>query len=276
VPELPEVQTIINTLTSSGLLHQTIVDVKIYKTKLLKNSTPQQFTKFMLDESIDQIERKGKFLIFHLTNQKTLVVHLRMEGKLFYETIDSNVPKAHLRIEFYLENKHVLRYYDSRIFGTFHIYKNQEHLKAYQLTKLALDPLESAFSGEYLKNKLCKSTKAIKTAILDQTNVAGIGNIYADEILFLSKINPICKANTLTIQDFNNIAKYAKQVLLKSIKYGGTTIATYKSDANHAGEFQKMLLVHTKKGQPCVNCGTKIVKIKVNGRGTYYCPNCQK
>jgi formamidopyrimidine-DNA glycosylase len=276
VPELPEVHTIINTLTHSGLLKQQIIDIKIYKTKLLKNANPLEFKKFITGESINNIERKGKFLIFHLSHSKTLVVHLRMEGKLFYETMNSNVPKDHLRIEFILKNKHVLRYYDSRIFGTFHIYRNQEYLKAQQLTKLGLDPLEQGFNGGYLKNKIHSSHKAIKTALLDQTNVAGIGNIYADEILFLSKINPMRKANTLTLNDFNNIAKYAKQVLLKSIKYGGTTIATYKSDANHSGNFQNMLLVHTKKGQPCVNCHTKIIKTKVNGRGTYYCPHCQK
>jgi formamidopyrimidine-DNA glycosylase len=276
VPELPEVQTIINTLNNSGLLQQRIIDVKIYKVKLLKNSTPLIFKKFLLNEKIINIERKGKFLIFHLTHQKTLVVHLRMEGKLFYETIKSFVPKAHLRIEFFLNNKHVLRYYDSRIFGTFHIYKEHQHLKAHQLTKLALDPLESTFTGKYLSSKISNSNQAIKTAILDQTNVSGIGNIYADEILFLSKINPTRKASTLTIKDFNNIAKYAKKILLKSIKYGGTTIASYKSDANHTGQFQKMLLVHTKKGKPCVCCGSKIIKIKVNGRGTYYCPRCQK
>lgn len=276
MPELPEVQTIIDTLNRSGLLHQRIIDVKIYKTKLLKNSTPLIFKFFLINESITQIKRKGKFLLFDLTHQKTLVVHLRMEGKLFYEPLASTVPKTHLRIEFILQNRHVLRYYDSRIFGTFHIYKNQEHLKAHQLTKLGLDPLETGFNGVYLQKNLHNSHQAIKTAILDQTNVSGIGNIYADEILFLSQIKPTRKANSLKLSDFNNIAKYAKQVLLKSIKYGGTTIATYKSDANHTGRFQNMLLVQTRKGQPCVNCGTKITKIKVNGRGTYYCPNCQR
>jgi formamidopyrimidine-DNA glycosylase len=276
MPELPEVQTIINTLNHSGLVNQKITKINIYKNKLLKNSNPLSFRKFLIGEKFNQIERKGKFLIFHLSNNKTLVIHLRMEGKLFYETLESNVPKTHLRIEFILGNQHVLRYYDSRIFGTFHIYRGDEYLKAHQLAKLALDPLDPNFNGTYLKNNIGKSTKAIKTAILDQTNVSGIGNIYADEILFLSKINPTRKANSLTTQDFNNIAKFSKQILLKSIKYGGTTIATYKSDANHSGRFQQMLLVHTKKDEPCPICGTKIIKIKVNGRGTYYCPRCQR
>ncbi|MDR2369153.1 MAG: DNA-formamidopyrimidine glycosylase [Mycoplasmataceae bacterium] len=276
MPELPEVQTVINTLMHSGLLCQPIVDVKVYKPKLLKNSNPVNFKAFLINERINNIQRKGKFLIFDLSHQKTLLVHLRMEGKLFYETIDSTIPTTHLRIEFFFKNKHVLRYYDSRIFGTFHIYTNQAHWQDQQLTKLGLDPLEDGFNGKYLATKVASSNRAIKTAILDQTNVAGIGNIYADEILFLSKIKPTRKASELSKQDFNNIAKFAKQILLKAIKYGGTTIATYKADANHSGQFQAKLLVHTKKGLPCKYCGTKIVKIKVNGRGTYYCPNCQR
>ncbi|MDR1991552.1 MAG: DNA-formamidopyrimidine glycosylase [Mycoplasmataceae bacterium] len=276
MPELPEVQTIINTLLKSGMLHHPITKINIYKRKLLKNSTPNTFINFLQGESFENIERKGKFFIFSLTHNKTLVVHLRMEGKLFYEKNHSTVQKTHLRVEFFFKNDFVLRYYDSRIFGTFHIYKNQEHLRANQLTKLGLDPLAKDFKGSYLKNQLIKSNKAIKTCLLDQTKVSGIGNIYADEILFLSGINPTKKANLLHDKDFDNIAKYSKQVLQKSIKFGGTTIATYLSSANHTGRFQNMLLVHTKEGSPCIRCHTKIVKIKLNGRGTYYCPNCQK
>jgi formamidopyrimidine-DNA glycosylase len=145
MPELPEVQTVINTLKDSGLLNKAITNVSIYKIKLLKNASPRQFQKFLVGEHFIDIERKGKFLIFHLSHKKTLVIHLRMEGKLFYEPNESEVPKAHLRIEFVLNNKHTLRYYDSRIFGTFHIYRDAEYLKAPQLTKLALDPLDINF-----------------------------------------------------------------------------------------------------------------------------------
>jgi formamidopyrimidine-DNA glycosylase len=146
MPELPEVQTVVDSLNHSGLLNKVIVSVKIYKVKLLKNSKPETFIKFLVNECVKNIVRKGKFLIFHLSHSKTLVVHLRMEGKLFYEPNNSSVPKTHLRIEFILNNKHTLRYYDSRIFGTFHVYKDNDHLKALQLTKLALDPLDHQFN----------------------------------------------------------------------------------------------------------------------------------
>jgi formamidopyrimidine-DNA glycosylase len=276
MPELPEVQTIINTLSNPNLFKHRITDVKVYKTKLLKNTTPAQFCRFLIGESIVKIERIGKYLIFKLTHDKILTVHLRMEGKLFNETKDSTYPSTHLRIEFFLDNQHILRYYDSRIFGTFHVYQGQTYLQAKHIQKIALDPLNERFNASYLKHQLSHSNRAIKTAILDQTNVAGIGNIYADEILFLSRIHPLKKANTLTDKQYGLVAKYARQILLKAIKYGGTTIATYQSDINHSGSFQNMLQVHDRKGEPCPICKRPIIKTKVNGRGTYFCPYCQK
>jgi formamidopyrimidine-DNA glycosylase len=228
MPELPEVQTIINTLNSSGLLNQSFSKVSVYKDKLIKNTTVKNFTNFLVGETINNIERIGKYLVFHLTNKKALIIHLRMEGKLFYEPIASNYPRTHLRIEFFLKNNRVLRYYDSRMFGTFHIFKEDEYLQSTIIKKLALDPLDEQFNFNYLKDALKHSTKAIKTALLDQTNVSGIGNIYADEILFLSKIYPLTKSNTLTDTQIKNIVIYSKQVLLKAIKYGGTTVSSYK------------------------------------------------
>jgi formamidopyrimidine-DNA glycosylase len=275
MPELPEVQTIINTLNHSGVLHQTFNNVKIYKNKLIKNINPQGFARFLIGEKINTIDRIGKYLIFHLSNNKILTVHLRMEGKLFYEPLLSTYPSTHLRVEFFLTNNHVLRYYDSRMFGTFHIFKDKDYLQSTIIKKIALDPLNKEFNFKYLQKALMRSSQSIKTAILDQTNVSGIGNIYADEILFLSKIHPLTPSNKLTDTQIKNIVKYSKQVLLKAIKFGGTTVSSYKSDINHSGRFQNMLLVHTKKGCPCPVCGTKILKIKVNGRGTYFCPKCQ-
>ena len=121
-----------------------------------------------------------------------------------------------------------------------------------------------------------KKNRAIKTVLLDQTIVSGIGNIYADEILFRCNINPLVKPKYLTNQDYKNLAKYSRQVLLEAIKYKGTTVASYKFDPNHTGGFQSKLKVHTKAGKKCPICQTIISKIKVNGRGTYYCPKCQK
>jgi formamidopyrimidine-DNA glycosylase len=276
MPELPEVQTVVNTLNHTQLINTKIINVKVYKPKLLKNSSPTRFRQFLLNEKITRIERLAKYLIFKLSNRKILVVHLRMEGKLFYESLLSSLPAKHCHIEFYLANKHVLRYYDSRIFGTFHIYKANEYLNAPHIKKIALDPLDTHFDGQYLHKMLTNVKRPIKTALLDQTKVSGIGNIYADEILFLAKIHPLSLASNLELHHYEAITKHAKYILKQAIKYGGTTIATYQSANNHIGQYQNKLLVHSRKGLPCKICHTSIQKIRVNGRGTYFCSHCQK
>jgi formamidopyrimidine-DNA glycosylase len=145
MPELPEVQTIINTLSTKQLFNHTIIGVKVYTPKLLKNANPNSFSKFMLNESIKHIDRIGKYLVFKLSHSKVLTVHLRMEGKLFNEPIKSSYSRKHLRIELILNNKRALRYYDSRMFGTFHIYIGNKYLQANHISKVALDPLSPKF-----------------------------------------------------------------------------------------------------------------------------------
>jgi formamidopyrimidine-DNA glycosylase len=228
VPELPEVQTIINNLKRVGLLSKKIISVNVYKEKLVKNSSINNFKKFFINEKIINIERIGKYIILKLTNKKVLTVHLRMEGKLFYETLKSQYPTTHLRIEFLLDNKHALRYYDSRMFGTFHIYRGNEYLNANHIKKIALDPLNKNFNASYIKKQIGNSNKAIKTSLLDQTKISGIGNIYADEILFSSKIHPLSKTRSLSSTHYQSIAKSAKKVLEIAIKHGGTTVSSYR------------------------------------------------
>lgn len=276
MPELPEVQTIINNLLKQKIVNHKIIGVNFYKTKVLKNSTPKQFTDFLKNEKILDIERIGKYIIFKLSNKKEMVVHLRMEGKLFYE---SNLQKPDLKflmLSIIFDNKQRLSYYDMRMFGTFHIYKNNEYLKSKEIQKVAIDPLNKSFTGKFLEDKCKKINRAIKTVLLDQTVVSGIGNIYVDEILFRSKVHPLTKPKYLKSNQYDLIAKNAKIVLKDAIKHKGTTVASYKFDPNHTGGYQSRLLVHTRVGKPCPVCKTIIKKIKVNGRGTYFCPSCQK
>jgi formamidopyrimidine-DNA glycosylase len=228
MPELPEVQTIINNLKRVGVLNKTITNVHVYKDKLIKNTSINNFKKFFIDEKIIGIERIGKYIILKFSHFKVLTVHLRMEGKLFYEPLKSPYPTTHLRLEFIFNNRHALKYYDSRMFGTFHIYKNDDYLKAHHIKKVALDPLNEHFNASYLQKQIGKSNKTIKTALLDQTKVSGIGNIYADEILFIAKLHPLSKACYLNYENYQDIAKAAKQVLQLAIKHGGTTIVSYK------------------------------------------------
>lgn len=275
MPELPEVQSMIDNLIEEDCLNKTITDVKTIMPKLFKNCSFEQFRDFVINQKIIDIKRIGKYLIFLLTSDRIFVVHLRMEGKLFFEDKNEKYDSKHTLV-FITMGKKELRYNDTRRFGTFTIYNKNDYLNSKELSKLALDPLDEQFNWQYLKNNIKNSNRAIKTCLLDQTNVAGIGNIYADEILFASKIYPETPANQLSDDQFKNIAINATKILDLAVKNKGTTISTYFYKKQKKGEFQKFLKVHTKKGLPCSECKAEIVKIKVNGRGTYLCPRCQK
>ncbi|WPL37555.1 DNA-formamidopyrimidine glycosylase [Malacoplasma iowae] len=276
MPELPEVQSMIDSLVEQNCTNHTIIDVWTQMPKLFKNATFDKFKNHLLNEKISTISRVGKYLIFHLTNDKVFVVHLWTEGKLFYEPNDYPINQRHTLVRIVFDNKHELRYEDTRRFGTFTMYFENDYLESKELKKLALDPLNKNFNSEYLKKNIGKSNRAIKTLLLDQTNVSGIGNIYADEILFASKINPNLPGNKVTKKQFDDIALHANRILNLAVENKGTTISTYFYKKEKKGEFQNFLKVHTKKGYPCPNCKTTIEKTKVNGRGTYYCPKCQK
>ena len=202
-----------------------------------------------------------------------LISHLRMEGKYFIKEPNENLSK-HDHVTFTLNNKQELRYNDTRKFGKMHLVKKDE-LNITPIANLGLEPWDELLTPKYLKEKLNKN-KAIKTLLLDQSIITGIGNIYADEILFLSKINPETKGNKLTNKNMKDIIINTKIILEKAIKAGGTTIHSYTSVDGITGLFQQELLVHGRKSESCPNCQTEILKIVVNGRGTYYCPKCQK
>lgn len=274
MPELPEVQTVI-TYLKPKLINKTITDIKVHYPKLLKNSNENEFKNFMLNETFVDIKRKGKFLIFHLSNNKVFVVHLRMEGKLFVQPLDSKPNLPQLCAEIFL-NDSVLRYYDTRKFGTFEILHDNDPEKLPSVHKLNIDAIDDKFTGEFLYNKIHKSNKKIKTILLDQSIVAGLGNIYVNEVLFASKINPERLGKNVTLLECNEVAKNAKKILLKAIKYNGTTVHSFKVNELTTGGYQEFLLVHGKAKTPCPNCQTPISFTKVNGRGTYYCKKCQK
>lgn len=275
MPELPEVASVISNLIEEGCLNHSIINVETIMNKLFKNCSFNEFKSALLNNKIINITRKGKYLIFHLNTENVFVVHLRMEGKWFYENTKTPYDKKHVLVRIIFDNQKELRYHDTRRFGTFTLYKKTDYQDSNELKKLGLDPLENEFSWQYLKNNISKSNKAIKTLLLDQENVSGIGNIYADEILYAANINPNTKGKQLSDNDFKNISKHATRILKLAVENKGTTISTYFYKKERKGEFQKFLKVHTKKDYPCENCNTPITKIKVNGRGTYYCPKCQ-
>ncbi|MDR1850767.1 MAG: DNA-formamidopyrimidine glycosylase [Mycoplasmataceae bacterium] len=275
MPELPEVQTVINELIKEGILNKTFSDLIVYKSKLLKNSTPTKLKSFLAKESIKNIDRIGKYLVFKLTHDKILLIHLRMEGKLFYEKAGVKVDKKHLRVLFIFSNKYVLNFFDSRMFSTIHIFNSQKEFeKSPIINRVAIDPLNKNFNAEFLQKTFKKSTKAIKTNLLDQTKVSGIGNIYVDEILFSAKILPMKPTNKITKKDYENVAKFSTKILKEALKYKGTTISTFASSREHIGSYQEKLQIHGRK--ICPICKKSTCFVKLNGRGTTYCKFCQK
>ncbi len=273
MPELPEVETVRSTLYNL-ILNRKIESIDVYYIKIIKDINVTEFIKRLVGKSIKDIKRYGKYLIFIL-DDVALISHLRMEGKYFIKE-QSEVINKHEHIIFNFTDGSSLRYHDVRKFGTMDLRDLDKIYTTNPLLKLGLEPFDKLMTVKYLKSKLQKKEVAIKTCLLDQTIFTGLGNIYVDEVLFLSRLNPQLKASKLKDKDYQNIIKNAIEVLNKAIALGGTTIRSYTSSLGVTGLFQNELNVHTKKGEPCVICNTLIEKTRVNGRGTYYCPNCQK
>ena len=271
MPELPEVETVKNGLKAK-ILNKKITGCQIFYDKIIEYPSKEKFVKEITNQTILDIKRRGKFLMFEL-DEYYLISHLRMEGKYFIKKPQEALNK-HDHIIISLNTKEELRYNDTRKFGKMYLVKKDE-LELTPLSKLGLEPWDESLTTKYLKEKLNKN-KAIKTLLLDQSIITGIGNIYADEILFLSKLNPEKKGNKLTNKNLEDIIINTKKVLEKAIAAGGTTIHSYASVDGITGRFQQELLVHNQKYKPCPNCNKEILKIVVNGRGTYYCPKCQK
>lgn len=272
MPELPEVETVRNTLKYQ-ILGKTITNVKIYYDKMFYPNK-ESFQK-LVNQTFRDIKRYGKYLFF-IFDDYIVISHLRMEGKFFIKT---NEPvNKHEHIVFTLNNNQTLRYHDTRKFGTMKILNTSNYedaLNEPEIKKLGPEANDPALTKEMLYQKLSKQNVPIKTALLNQENICGLGNIYVDEVLFLSKIHPETKAKNITLNDTQKIVENSKITLEKAIKAGGTTIRSYTSSLGVTGLFQLELYVHTKAGQKCPKCDTIIKKITVGGRGTYFCPTCQ-
>lgn len=268
MPELPEVETVRRTL-ELVLKGDEILFVEDYYSKLITNDLNSFKTKIM-NQSIDRIDRMGKYLIFILSDY-ALIIHLRMEGKFFIKK-DEEVLK-HEHIIFHLKSGRTLRYHDVRKFGTITLHDLSDYLDIYPLSELGKEPKNLDLNTFY--TSLERKRIPIKSALLDQHILAGLGNIYVDETLFLSHIHPTRISSSITITEAESLIDSANKVLNKAIELGGTTIRSYTSSLGVSGRFQNELNVHMQKGKPCPICKTSIIKMKVGGRGTYVCPNCQ-
>lgn len=271
MPELPEVETIKNVLKPI-LIGNTITSIDVLRSQIIQGN-PMDFKQYFEGETFENIERKGKYLIFHFKSGKVLVSHLRMEGKYFEYNEDE--PNSYFsRVVFHLNNRKKICYDDSRGFGTMTLANKDNYLLTSELSKLGPEPFDIKNIDElYIKAKT--SSLNAKAFITNQNIISGIGNIYADEILFACKIHPETSINSLTINDISNIIEEAKIILSKAIESGGSTIRSYHPGKDISGNFQVNLKVYGKAGEQCPICGHELQFKKVGGRGTTYCPICQ-
>lgn len=272
MPELPEVQVVINYL-NSNIINKKIIDIEIRLQKLFKNIRPIDFKKKVTNHSFKNIIRKGKYLIFILDNGAIVLSHLRMEGKYNYDKNDKIEKHDHIIYKF--ADNTTLKYNDSRQFGTIHYFNNiNDALNSKELKKIGIDPFDENFNSKSLLSQFKKSNKKLKTFLLDQSHIAGIGNIYANEICFATGLSPESLCCNLSSKDIENIIIETKKILKESIKYNGTTIHSFTFSKWDIGNYQDKLLVHGRK--KCPRCENDIIKLKINGRGTYFCKKCQK
>lgn len=272
MPELPEVETVRQGI-ASHIVHQDILAIDVNLPRLLKNATVPEFTAALVGKTITAVTRKGKYILIHLQGDTGLLVHLRMTGSLVYEG-GEHIPIRGEHITMQLTQGYLL-YGDVRTFGCLWLVPNEgvTGIKGYDT--LGPDGISLDFTTAYLYDKLKSSSRVIKPFLLDQTIVAGLGNIYVDEALFLAKIRPSRQANRISKASAARLHDAIITVLQRGLAHGGTTIRDFVNGTGREGQNQHFLAVYGKEGTPCPVCGTTIKYIKLGGRGTHYCPKCQ-
>lgn len=274
MPELPEVETVMRTLQPS-LAGLKITGVEISMPKIIKTPEAGQFKDTIVGKRIVKTARRGKYLLIDLSDGYTLAVHLRMTGRLLYIEPDEPVAK-HTHVVFTLDNGRQLRFSDIRQFGRMWLAPTASLHTLAGFKELGVEPMGEAFTREFLKRELRRRHARIKPLLLDQTFIAGLGNIYTDEALHRAKINPERLATTLTPREIVQLYHAIREVLQEGIDNRGTTLRDYIDGDGRAGNNQDHLWVYSREGKPCLRCKKPIIRKKVGGRSSFYCPSCQK
>ncbi|NGZ75799.1 DNA-formamidopyrimidine glycosylase [Saccharibacillus alkalitolerans] len=274
MPELPEVETVKRTLNTL-VAGKTIERVTVSLPRIVRRpEDPALFAALLEGQTVRDIERSGKFLRFNLDGW-VIVSHLRMEGRYGLYASGDSVEK-HTHVIFHFTDGTELRYRDVRQFGTMDLLPAGEEFSGAPLHKLGLEPLSPAFTAQALEEKLAGKKTRLKTVLLNQEVVAGIGNIYVDETLFRAGLHPERAANSLTRTELERLHRCIVDILTEAVAAGGSSVKSYVNGQGESGSFQDQHRIYGRKGQPCRNCGTPIERIVVGGRGTHYCPECQK
>ncbi len=287
MPELPEVEVVRQSLSKK--IKQKKVKKVIVKNRNLRFKIPTNFEKLLINQKIIKVDRFSKYLILHLSNKSYCLIHLGMSGTIhiihnnkknfftnssFYSS--PTLPKKHNHVEIIFSNLRIV-YNDPRRFGFFQIIKNLDLLEN-KISTFGPEPFNLMFDQEYIFSFFRKKEKNIKNFLLDQKFVSGIGNIYANEILFLCKINPFKKAKLLSLEECKKIVIKSREILLDAIKKGGSSIRDFKNVIGKKGNFQKTFKVYERDGLNCkkIKCKGIIQKKNISNRSTFFCNICQK
>ncbi len=264
MPELPEVQTIVNGLQSH------IKEKQIRKINEYRKGTIVPHCEINEFGKVTSLDRRGKYIILHTSQAVKIIIHLGMTGKLIFKKRHEKSP-SHCRAEIVFSDRSRIFFDDVRTFGKIHLFRVDDQVLSFK--NMGVEPLSDSLNAEYLSKKLKHRKAPIKNMLMNQYIVAGLGNIYAMEILHRSHIDPRKESGVLSEKEIKEIVKQTKIVLNEAIVHNGTSISDYRSIEDQKGEFQNFLRVYHK--EHC-RCGTNIKKIKMAGRSTYFCPECQK
>lgn len=288
MPELPEVETVRKVL-ETWLIGRKVIGVRVFYPPLFKNVTEKDLNQQLIGQKFEVIDRHGKYLILK-TNDFAIISHLRMEGKYYlghykgshlskqgkeYDPAALDGFSKHVHALFELDNGSILMYHDVRKFGKMALHPKATYLADQSLSRVGKEPFQMK-NVDNLFVKLQKRTTSIKSVLLNQSLIAGLGNIYVDETLFLSNMDPREACYHISHKELDSIVTNAKKVLKRAIEQGGTTVHSFHTGNFVDGKFQDELNVYGREGQPCHVCGTAIVKMKVAQRGTHFCPQCQR
>ncbi|MFZ5753928.1 MAG: DNA-formamidopyrimidine glycosylase [Bacillota bacterium] len=273
MPELPEVETVKRSL-EPHLIREKITGMDIYYGGIIKEPELPLFRSLIQDKEIKSLGRRGKYLLLNLSEDLTLVVHLRMTGRLTVTDPAQPVDK-HTHLIFRLSGGKELRFTDVRKFGLVYLVPTGCWNSIGGLFTLGPEPLEEEFTLAYLQEKVQHKKTKLKNFLLDQRQIAGIGNIYADEILFEAGLHPERSVETLTAEEVERLYYAIRSRLQAGVEHRGTSFRDYVDGTGAKGGFQNELKAYGREGEPCERCGTQLVRSVVAGRGTVFCPCCQ-
>ena len=274
MPELPEVQTLVDNLNSIGVAGRCVSNAEVYWARTIAGLSPGAFVDAIRGCTVQTISRRGKYIVFHLSRGWTLLIHLRMTGRLVWKSHPCARTK-HEHVILQIDGQHELRFQDTRKFGRMTLTDRPESV----LGKLGPEPLERSFTAERFRRLLHRHKRAVKPLLLDQTFVAGLGNIYTDEALWKAEIHPLRRSNTLSKKEAAGLNRAIRHVLRKGLRNLGTTLGSgqtnFYSLSGRSGRNAEALYVFRRTGENCPRCGTLIERLKVSQRSSHVCPVCQ-